>query len=112
MTTPESKLAGVEPVAVEVTNGTIDPAHYGPIGDAARHIASYCEGRARVHVYTAAFDTLTAWNTRATPPAQTSLVEALEESIAVFEGMCDDEIEVELLPRLRAALSLATGERS
>jgi len=42
-----------------VTNGTVDPAHYGPIGDAARHIASYCDGPARVHVYTAAFDTLT-----------------------------------------------------
>jgi hypothetical protein len=31
--------------------------------------------------------------------------EALAEAIAVFEGMCDDEIDVELLPRLRAALS-------
>lgn len=33
-----------------------------------------------------------------------SLKEALQEAIQVFEGMCDDEIEVELLPRLRSAL--------
>ena len=42
----------------EVTNGQIDPAHYGPTGDIARHIASYCQGNARAHVYTAAFAAL------------------------------------------------------
>lgn len=43
----------------EVTNGQIDPAHYGPTGDIARNIASYCQGNARAHVYTAAFAALT-----------------------------------------------------
>ncbi|OYW47623.1 MAG: hypothetical protein B7X92_10335 [Novosphingobium sp. 17-62-9] len=59
-----------EVVEPAITNGSVDPAHYGPIGDAARHIASYCEGNARVHVYTAAFNTLSAWNTRTLTPAQ------------------------------------------
>lgn len=36
---------------------------------------------------------------------------ALQEAIDVFEGMHDDEIDVELLPRLRAALA-ATGHRA
>ena len=45
---------------MEVTNGTVDPAHYGPIGDAARHVASYCNGASRAHVYTAAFTALAA----------------------------------------------------
>jgi len=36
------------------------------------------------------------------------LREALQEAIDVFAGMADDEIEVELLPRLRAALTKAT----
>lgn len=56
------------PDAVEaVTNGTVDREHYGPIGDAARRIASYCEGNARVHVYTAAFDEITAALSAARP---------------------------------------------
>ena len=29
---------------------------------------------------------------------------ALREAVDVYEGMCDDEIDEELLPRLRAAL--------
>lgn len=43
---------------MEMTNGNVDSAHYGPLGDAARNVASYCDGAARVHVYTAAFDAL------------------------------------------------------
>lgn len=39
--------------------------------------------------------------------AAPDLVKALEEAIDVFEGMNDDEINVELLPRLRAALASA-----
>ncbi len=42
----------------KLTNGHISSDHYGPVGDAARQIASYCDGNARVHVYTAAFDAL------------------------------------------------------
>lgn len=36
--------------------------------------------------------------------------EALQEAIDVFEGMNDDEIDVELLPRLRAALTRPLGD--
>ena len=43
---------------IGVTNGAVDPDHYGPIGDAARGIASYCDDPQRVHVYTAAFDAI------------------------------------------------------
>lgn len=43
---------------LEMTDGHIDSAHFGPDGDTARHIASYCDGKARVHVYTAAFEAL------------------------------------------------------
>jgi len=105
-----------------VTNGTIDPAHYGPIGDAARHIASYCEGRARVHVYTAAFDTLTAWNTRieAAPPVQSELVEALRQVTddleAEIEGRRDGELprrierDLDIVRKARALLAKATGD--
>ncbi len=76
----------------ELTNGSVDPAHYGPIGDAARSIASYCDGPARVHVYTKAFDTLTAWNTRAAfalAAAQAEVArlrEALELADAALRG--------------------------
>ena len=58
---------------IEVTNGTVDPDHYGPIGDAARGIASYCDDPQRVHVYTAAFDAIKdirATRTDATPVAE------------------------------------------
>lgn len=57
---------------IEVTNGAVDPDHYGPIGDAARGIASYCDDPQRVHVYTAAFDAIKdilATRTDATPVA-------------------------------------------
>ena len=57
---------------IEVTNGAVDPDHYGPIGDAARGIASYCDNPQRVHVYTAAFDAIKdilATRTDATPVA-------------------------------------------
>ena len=54
-------------------SGQIDSEHYGPIGDAARHIASYCEGDARRHVYLAAFNTLTRAEL-----AAPELLEALE----------------------------------
>jgi hypothetical protein len=37
-----------------LTNGQLDPVHYGPAGDTARRIASYCEGDARANVYKAA----------------------------------------------------------
>ncbi len=40
-----------------------------------------------------------------TLPQTASLREALQEAIDVFDGMNDDEINEELLPRLRAALS-------
>lgn len=43
----------------EVKNGSITLDHYGPVGDASRNIASYCDGPARVHVYTAALEALT-----------------------------------------------------
>jgi hypothetical protein len=36
--------------------------------------------------------------------ANKSMLAALQEAIDVFEGMNDDEINLELLPRLRAAL--------
>ena len=64
----------------EVTKGQIDPAHYGPVGDAARNIASYCEGGARVHVYTAAFEAL------ATAEAE---IAALREALKPFADCCD-----------------------
>lgn len=38
-------------------------------------------------------------------PDASALVEALQEAVDVFAGMCDDEIDEELLPRLRAALT-------
>jgi len=41
-------------VAGEVTNGAYEADDFGPIGDAARQIASYCEGEARENVYRAA----------------------------------------------------------
>ncbi len=39
------------------------------------------------------------------PQPASPLQRALQEAIDVFEGMNDDEINVELLPRLRASLS-------
>lgn len=46
-----------------------------------------------------------AGDREAQPGAVRERREALQEAIDVFEGMCDDEIEEELLPRLRAALA-------
>ena len=40
--------------AVKVTNGQYADDDFGPIADAARRIASYCEGEARANVYRAA----------------------------------------------------------
>jgi len=39
-------------------------------------------------------------------PSDGAIREALQEAIDVFEGMNDDEINVELLPRLKAALAV------
>ena len=41
--------------------------------------------------------------------AAPDLLEALKEAVDVFDGMCDDEINEELLPRLRAAIDRAEG---
>jgi len=71
---------------MEVTNGTVDPAHYGPIGDAARHVASYCDGAARVHVYTAAFTALAT--TRAELAASK---ERERETLAVLQTAHESE---------------------
>lgn len=69
----------------EVTNGQIDPAHYGPTGDIARHIASYCNGSARVHVYTAAFQALAAARAEA---------EALAEEVAAEKARHRETLDV------------------
>ena len=69
---------------MEVTNGTVEPAHYGPIGDAARHVASYCDGAARVHVYTAAFTALAAKD--AELAAERAKAEKLRE--ALHDAIC------------------------
>lgn len=42
---------------------------------------------------------------RPTPADVQALVEALGEAVDVFDGMSDDEINDELLPRLRSALA-------
>jgi len=56
-----------------------------------------------------------AWMEAGRPNIQPSAIrEALQEAIDVFEGMNDDEINVELLPRLKAALAVqspATGDK-
>ena len=54
---------------------------------------------------------ITAWNTRAASEREAKLVEALQMAIDVFEGMNDDEINVELLPNLRQALKGADHEQ-
>lgn len=38
-------------VVEAVTNGSYEADDFGPIGDAARRIASYCEGSDRLNVY-------------------------------------------------------------
>jgi len=86
---------------MEVTNGTVDPAHYGPIGDAARHVASYCDGAARVHVYTAAFTALAT--TRAELAASK---ERERETLAVLQTAHESEAAlVAERDRLREALA-------
>lgn len=69
----------------EVTNGQIDPAHYGPTGDIARNIASYCQGNARAHVYTAAFAALTT--AQAEAEAKDAEIEALGEALHGLSAM-------------------------
>ena len=42
--------------------------------------------------------------------AAPDMFEALSEAVDVLDGMCDDEINAELMPRLRAALAKARGQ--
>lgn len=42
--------------------------------------------------------------------AASELYDALSEAVDVFEGMMDDEINLDFLPRLRGALAKARGE--
>ena len=67
----------------KVTNGQVDSAHYGPAGDTARAIASYCEGEARSNVYKAAFESLSALQARlaAVEAEREAAREALERLI-------------------------------
>lgn len=95
----------------EVTNGQIDPAHYGPTGDIARHIASYCNGSARVHVYTAAFqalataraeaealrEALTAHNLRAANGDEITVADELEQAASTLEAFVVADKEHPLL---------------
>ena len=74
---------------MEVTNGQIDGEHYGPLGDSARHIASFCEGDARQHVYLAAFNLLSA---------KDALIHQLGENAATAAREYADDVE-----RLRTA---------
>lgn len=94
----------------EVTNGQIDPAHYGPTGDIARHIASYCQGNARAHVYTAAFAALTT--AQAEAEALRSLLAEIvppkligESHDPYPEGKTTIIMDWDWLKRTRAALS-------
>jgi len=56
----------------ELTNGQQRAKDYTPAADAARMIASCCEGRARVSVYTTARDALAA---------QAARIETLERAL-------------------------------
>ena len=65
---------------------------------------TFCKAIARAAITGSARATITTNEIDQLRAERDALREALEEAVDVFDGMCDDEINEELLPRLRAAL--------